>query len=34
MLQHVINEASTNIIYGKLSIYLPKMNDEKELYGC
>ena len=34
MLERVIDKASTNIVYGKLSILFPKMNDEKELYGC
>jgi hypothetical protein len=34
MLQRVINEASTNTIYGMLSMHSPRMNDEKELYGC
>ena len=34
MLQRVIDKASTNTIYGKLSIQFPQMNDEKELYGC
>jgi hypothetical protein len=35
MLEHVIDEASTNTIYEKfLSKIPPQMNDEKELYGC
>jgi hypothetical protein len=34
MLQRVIDTASTNTIYRDLSVYFPKMNDEKELYGC
>jgi len=34
MLKRVMNEASTNTIYGKLSSLFPQMNDEKELYGC
>jgi hypothetical protein len=34
MLQRVIEKASTNTIYGMLSIRFPQMFDEKELYGC
>jgi hypothetical protein len=34
MVQRVIDKASTNTVYGKLSNLSPKMNDEKELYGC
>ena len=34
MLQRVIDKASTNSVYGKLSLLSPEMNDEKELYGC
>ncbi len=34
MLERVIDKASTNTIYGKLSRLFPQMNDEKELYGC
>jgi hypothetical protein len=30
----VIDKASTNTMYGKLSSLFPRMNDEKELYGC
>jgi hypothetical protein len=34
MLQRVIDKASTNTIYGTLSIRTPQEFDEKELYGC
>jgi len=30
----VIDKASTNIVYEKLSILSPQMINEKELYGC
>jgi hypothetical protein len=30
----VIDKASTNTVYGKLSILFPQMKNEKELYGC
>jgi len=34
MLQRVIDSASTNTIYGGVSILAPQVIDEKELYGC
>ena len=34
MLQRVIDKASTNTVYGKLSNQALRMNNEKELYGC